>query len=119
LFSLNFIFCYWALYKWSGDVIISTVSAYIFAFGIYNIGHFEHIQVFPKFIAPFVVLWFWKYLKEKNIKYLLFTCLGLVFQFYCGMYLGFFLLYGLIFFLISYLLVYRDYTIFTQLKQLK
>jgi len=119
MFSLNFTFCFWAFYKWSSDIIISAVAAYIFAFGIYNIGHFEHVQVFPKFIAPFVVFWFWKYLNEKKIKNLFFSCIGLVFQFYCGMYLGFFLLYSLLFLFISYLIVYKDWGIFYQLKELK
>ena len=59
LFALNFILCYFALKKWTQNNIISATAAYVFAFGIYNIGHFEHVQVFPKFIAPFVLYWFW------------------------------------------------------------
>ncbi|MEI6694477.1 MAG: hypothetical protein WCO13_00305 [Bacteroidota bacterium] len=112
LFALNFIFCYWALSKWTKNNILSATAAYIFAFGIYNIGHFDHVQVFPKFIAPFVLYWCWQFLSQQKLKYFLFAALGLVFQFYCGIYLGFFLIYALLFLIIAYFLVYRDWDFF-------
>ncbi len=106
LFTLNFIFCFIALNKWSANVILSSVGAYIFAFSIYNLGQLDHVQVFPKFIAPLVIYWFWKFISETKIKYFLFASLGLIYQFYCGMYLAFMLTYVLLFFGIAYFGIY-------------
>jgi len=119
VFALNFIFCYWALKKWSQNILLSATAAYIFAFGIYNIAHFHHVQVFPKFISPFVIYWFWKFLAEKQLKYFLFASLGLVFQFYCGIYLGFFLIYSLLFMSLAYFAVYRDWDFFRRFTNYK
>lgn len=119
MFALNYIFCFWALKKWTGNIIISATAAYIFAFGIYNIGHFEHVQVFPKFIASFVIFWFWKFLSETKLKYFLFASLGLVYQYYCGIYLGFFLLYTLFFLFAAYLIIYRDNLFFKKFLKVK
>ena len=81
LFILNYIFCFIALKKWSGENILSSVGAYIFAFSIYNLGQFDHVQVLPKFIAPLVIFWCWKFLSEGKSKYFIFMsrhkcCLG-------------------------------------------
>lgn len=119
LFALNYIFCYWALKKWSGHTILSAVGAYIYAFGLYNHGEIFHAQVFPRFIAPMVFYWSWKFIKEKESKFLMYSLLGLIYQFYCGVYLGFLLLYVLMFFLIAYLIVYRDQDLFKQYSSRK
>lgn len=119
LFVLNFICCYWVLFKWSNNLILSSVGAYIFAFSIFNLGHIYNVQNFPRFIVPFVFFWAWKYFTQKNLKYFLFTILGIVFQFYCGIYLGFFLVYTLLFLFIAYVVVYRDIKLFTQFKEIK
>jgi hypothetical protein len=107
------------LKKWTNNIIISATAAYIFAFGIYNIGHFHHVQIFPKFIAPLVVFCFWKFLSAKQLKYFLFASLGLVFQFYCGIYLGFFLIYGLLFLFLAYFIIYKDWEFFKQFYNIK
>ena len=119
LFALNFICCFWALNKWSANSMLSAVGAYVFAFSIFNIGLLNHAQNFPRFIIPLVFYWLWKYLSQKEVKYFLFASLGLVFQFYCGIYLGFFLLYSLLFLFLSYFIVYRDWKFFNQFKNKK
>ncbi len=119
LFGLNFICCFIALNNWSKNVILSSVGAYIFSFSIYNIGQLDHVQVFPKFIAPLVLYWCWKFISERKIKYFLFTALGLVYQFYCGMYLAFILAYVLLFMCISYFAVYRDRLFFHSFRNKK
>jgi len=108
LFALNYICCFIALKQWSGNVILSSVGAYIFAFSIYNIGQLDHVQILPKFISPLVIFWWWKFISEKKEKYFLFVILGLVYQFYCGIYLAFMLAYILIFMLFAYCAVYRN-----------
>jgi len=117
MFALNFLGCYFALRKWSGNVLLSTCGAYIYAFSIYLLGHINHVQILPKFIAPLVLFWFWQYLSKKRIASLALAVTGLTFQFYCGMYLGFFLFYVMLFMIISYLVIYRDKTIFKQFVQ--
>ena len=119
LFVLNYIFCFIALKKWSGENILSSVGAYIFAFSIYNLGQFDHVQVLPKFIAPLVIFWCWKFLSEGKSKYFIFMSLGLIYQFYCGIYLAFLLIYILMFLSISYFIVYKDFKVFSGFKEKK
>jgi hypothetical protein len=119
LFVLNFICCYWALQKWFGNTFLSATGAYIFTFSIFIIGHIYNVQVFPRFMVPLILYWTWKYINERHVKYFLFISLGVVYQFYCGIYLGFLLVYVLIFFFISYLIIYRDKLFFIQFKNLK
>jgi hypothetical protein len=116
LFVLNFICCYWPLIKWSGNQILSTTGAYIFSFSILLVGNIYNVQTYPRFVVPLVFYWSWIYFNQKEIKYFLLVCLGIVFQFFCGIYLGFLLLYALLFLFTSYLIVYKDLSFFTQLK---
>ena len=119
LFALNFICCYYALKWWSKSTVLSSVGAYIFAFGIFVLCHINHVQVFPRFMIPMVIYWMWVYLNERNIKHLFLLMLGLTIQFYSGVYLGFFLVYVLLFMLISYFIIYRDWAFFKQFKSRK
>ncbi len=117
LFVLNFICAYWALKKWSESTLLSAVGAYIFAFSIFILTHINHAQVFPRFMIPLIIYWFWNWINTKNIKsFYLFTA-GIVYQFYCGIYLGFFIVYILLFVFISYLIVYRDKQLFKWIKE--
>lgn len=119
LFALNFICCYWALYKWSDNNVLSSTGAYIFSFSILLVGNIYNVQTIPKFLVPLVFYWCWKYFTQKEIKYFLFLSLGVIFQFYCGIYLGFLLLYALLFLFIAYVIIYRDFTLFRQFKKRK
>jgi len=119
LFILNFICCYWVLTRWTSHVVLSATGAYIFAFSILLVGNIYNVQTYPRFIVPFVFYWSWKYLSVKQWKYFLFMLLGIVYQFYCGIYLGFFLLYAVLFLFISYVLIYKDVFLFTQFKKIK
>jgi hypothetical protein len=105
---LNFVISFIVFFKISYNILISSAASYIFAFGIYNIGHFDHVQVFPKFIAPLVIYLLWKFLTDKKLIYFFWASIGLVYQFYCGVYLGFFLVYGILFLTIAYFIVYKD-----------
>lgn len=109
LFALNFIACFWALYKWQNNIILASVGAYIFAFGIYLLGQLEHAQVFPRFAAPLTFYWFFKFLQTYKNNYFFYFLFGLVFQFYCGVYLGFILFYCILFYFISHMIIYRDF----------
>jgi len=119
MFMLNYLCCFFVLNKWFGHPILGSVGAYIFAFSIFILGNIYNVQTFPRFIVPFVFYWTWKYLSERNIKYFLFISLGVVFQFYCGIYLGFFLLYSLLCMVIAYLIIYRDKIFLQQFTEKK
>lgn len=119
LHALNFIFCYWAIKKLFNNSLIATISAYVFAFGIFNLGQIYHAQIFPRFMLPLIFYWTIKLLNESHIKYFAFLLFGLVYQFYCGIYLGFFAIYALLFLIISYLIIYKDFTLFKGLKSAK
>jgi len=118
LFILNFVCCYLALNKWSKNSVLSSVGAYIFSFSILLVGNIYNVQTVPRFMVPLVFYWSWQYFNKKEIKYFLYVGLGVVFQFYCAIYLGFLLLYALLFLLIAYVTVYRDFTLFNQFKEL-
>jgi len=114
LFALNFIGCFLAMKEWSKKITLSAVAAYVYAFSIFNIGHLNHVQVFPRFMIPLIIYWMYRYLSTKETKYFLFSTLGLVLQFYCGIYLGIFTVTTLVVLFLAYLLVYRDKGYFTQ-----
>ncbi len=107
LFALNYGCCFLVLRAWSGRTVLAACGAYVFAFGIYNIGQMEHAQVFPKFMVP-VALWlFWRTLLTARWWTFLLAVVATVYQFYCGIYMGFLLLYLLACFLIAHLIVHR------------
>ncbi len=107
MFALNYWCCLFAVKKWSGNWILAACAAYIFAFGIYNIGQINNLQVFPKFMAPLAFLLLWRHLSTGSWKYLLLAVLATVYQFYCAIYLGFILSYALFFLLVGHAIAYR------------
>ena len=117
LFVLNFICAYWALKKWTDSRLLSSVGAYIFAFSIFILTHINHAQVFPRFAIPLIIYWFWNWIKNKNLSSFYLLTAGIVYQFYCGIYLGFFIVYILLFVFITYLMVYRDKQLLPWLKE--
>ena len=102
LFSLNYICCFGALFRWSNRSVLSACGAYVFAFGIHMLGQMDHVQVFPKFMVPLAFWFCWQWLHTGRAKHMLLTALAVVYQFYCGLYLGFFLCYGLLFLVIAH-----------------
>ncbi len=88
---LNFISAFYVFGKLTNQSILATAGAYIFAFSLFLFCQFNHPQVFPRFISPLVIYWVLRYSDGFNLKYALYPMLGLVYQFYCGMYLGFLL----------------------------
>lgn len=112
--TLNFICAYYALNRWSRNRLLAASGAYIYAFSIILLGNIYNVQTLPRFAVPLVIYWSWKYFREGGFKYLVLLALGIIYQFYCGMYLGFLLVYSMIFLVLAYLIVYRDWSIFTR-----
>jgi hypothetical protein len=118
LFALNYLSSFWVLNKWFKNIPLAITGAYIFAFGVFIIGQMDHIQVFPRFIAPLAFYWFWNFLNEGKTRHFLLALLGIVFQFYCAVYLGFILVYCLMFLTISHCIIFgfKGFLIRTQIK---
>jgi hypothetical protein len=89
---LNFITTFYVLKKLVKHPILASAGAYIFAFSIFLYSQFNHVQVFPRFISPLVIYWTIRYFDRFELKFLCLVIAGIIYQFYCGMYLGFFLL---------------------------
>jgi len=119
LHALNYIFCYWAVNKLFKNSTIAAIGAYVFAFGIFNIGQIYHAQIYPRFMLPLIFYWTIKFLQENKSKHFSFLVFSVVYQFYCGIYLGFFSLYSILFIAIGYFLVYRDFSLFKKLPSKK
>lgn len=107
LFGLNFWCCFFALWKWSGSHIFAAIGAFIFAFGIHQMGHLNHVQVYPRFVMPIAFLGWWKVLEGRGVRWWYVSILAAVFQFWCGVYLGFILLYGLLVLSLAHFIVFR------------
>ncbi|HQV52453.1 MAG: hypothetical protein IPI00_09775 [Flavobacteriales bacterium] len=104
LFALNYLCCFLALWAWAKRPLLAAGGAFIFAFGIYMIGHMEHAQMFPKFMIPIAFLLCWKWLNTGRLLHVSLLAIAVVYQFYCGIYLGFMLCYGLFFLVLAYVL---------------
>lgn len=117
MFVLNYWACLFALRRWSGNLIIAASGAYIFAFGIYNIGQMNNLQVMPKFMVPLVFFFLWEHLRTGRFKWLALTVLGTVYQLYCGLYMGLILIYGLFFMALAHLVVFRSPSYLTRFRQ--
>jgi len=117
LFTANYWCCFIALKNWFRSPLLAVAGAYIFAFGIFNVGQSTNAQVFVKFMLPLIFYWSFRFFKDGEIKYFFFLSIGLVYQFYCGFYLGFFAIYGLVFLLLSFTIVYGLRDLINSLKQ--
>lgn len=107
MFVLNYVCCFLVLRAWSGGAVPAACGAYVFAFGIHNIGLLEQAQVMPKFMVP-VALWlFWKALAHHDLKALLLTVVAVSVQLYCSLSMGTTLALTLLFLGISSVLLKR------------
>jgi hypothetical protein len=117
LLALNFWCCFLALRSWSGRVVAAACGAYLFAFGIFSFGQFGMGQVYPRFMLPVVFLLLWKALHTGRMHHLAWMSLGVVYQFYCGIYLGFLTIYGLFFLFVGHSLVAQERPLLMALRR--
>ncbi len=89
-FILNFAACVYVFrklgYGWAG----SSAGAYLFAFGLPVIEKLHHAQLIPRFFIPFIFYHLWNYIRNPRQKYLIYTSLLTVLQFYVSKYNGWF-----------------------------
>jgi hypothetical protein len=107
LFALNFWCAFLALKTWTGSTIGAACGAFIFAFGIHQIGHLNHVQVYPRFMIPLALLGWWRVLEGGHGRWWHVAVLATVYQFWCGIYLGFILAYGLLVLTVAHFAVVR------------
>lgn len=107
MFALNYWLCLLALRRWAGHLALAACAAFIFAFGIFNIGQINNLQMMPRFMAPLAFLFFWRHLQTGSGRMLAWAALAVIYQLYCGLYMGLILLYGLFFLAVGHVVVYR------------
>lgn len=115
LIAFNFIGAYYAIRKLKVSVYASSVGAFIYAFSLLLMIQTAHIQLLPRFVAPFAIVSFYLWLQGNGNKYFYISVFLLVYQFYCGIYIGYFLMYVLIAMVCIYLVRERNVTVIFQL----
>lgn len=105
--ALNFWITYIVLKRWFNRWDLALIGAWIFAFTIFNTGQLNYMQMIIRFMVPVVFFAAYKLVVDPKIKYLALFSFGLVYQFYCVIYIGFFLLYFSFGFLILFALIER------------
>lgn len=100
---LNFFsFFYLSKYVKIGT-FLSSLGAFLFAFGLPRIVKLGHQQLLPQFFTPLVILAALNFIKKPSRKWFIALLTGCYLQVLAGIYLGWFLLLSLpIFFLLSY-----------------
>ncbi len=96
MFGLNYLISFVAFKKIFQNSFVSIFIAYIFAFGLYNLGQLNHLQLLPRFFIPLTLMFFYSFLKKGKLVYLSYACIALFLQFLCGRSLGIITLYGLL-----------------------
>ncbi|MCB0787440.1 MAG: hypothetical protein KDC02_24885, partial [Flavobacteriales bacterium] len=107
LFALNYWGAFVALRGWRTGPVVAACGAFIYAFGIHQIGHLSHVQVFPRFMLPIALMAWWRVLEGGRARWWYLTALATAYQFWCGIYLGFILTYGLLVLTVAHLVVHR------------
>lgn len=109
---LNFWFCFYCFHQLSDNKYAAAAGAFIFAFSIALNGVHNHPQYTFRFCIPLFFFFLHQYLNTLQIKFLIYSSIALVVQFYLGIYLGYFLVITAAIFLLCYFLFHPD-----QLKQ--
>ena len=115
MFVLSYFLSWFAFRKITGNALAAIIGAYIFTFSLPIIAQVNHVQLLPRFMIPLVLMWCIQFLRDFRNRDFAFMLLGIVFQFYCGMYLGFLLVLSVLFFVMCASIIMID---FKQVKQL-
>ncbi len=88
---LNFCFTYIFFTRNGAQSVSAAIAAYIFTFSIGLVSLYNHPQYCLRFAIPLFYMMLMNYLQSLSFRYLLFSALALVYQFYLNVYLGYFL----------------------------
>lgn len=117
MFVLNYGTCLLAFRKWAGHLALAAGAAFVYAFGIFNIGQINDLQMLPRFMAPLAFLFFWNHLRTGSPWMLVWAALAVVYQLYCGLSVGLVLLYGLFFLMVGHAAIYRRPSFLARFRQ--
>jgi hypothetical protein len=105
VFTLNYFSCVWVLKKLYINALGIAAGAFVFTFSLPVIARMGHSQLLPRFMIPFAFYFALRYFERPDFKMLAATCLAVVIQFYCTIYMGFFLVLGLFSLLLAFVLL--------------
>ncbi len=88
LFALNFWSATCAFRAWCGHWAVAASAAYIYAFGIAPLAQLGELHLLAKFMAPWALLAFQRFLHTGSVRWWYFALFALVFQWYCSPALG-------------------------------
>jgi hypothetical protein len=88
LFALNYISMAWVARRITHHWPLISAVAFVFAFNILLQCNIYNVQMLPRFAVPLVLYWLGRLFQVGHIRYLALVVGGVVWQFYCGMYLG-------------------------------
>ncbi|MCB0780625.1 MAG: hypothetical protein KDC03_14080 [Flavobacteriales bacterium] len=117
LFALNYWGAFMALRGWRTGAVVAACGAFIYAFGIHQIGHLNHVQVYPRFMLPIALLAWWRVLEGGRGLWWYVAALATAYQFWCGIYLGYILTYGLLVLTVAHVAVRRGGRWLHQLRE--
>lgn len=100
---LNFYFTYIFFTRNGSQSVSAAIAAYIFTFSIGLVSLYNHPQYCLRFAIPLFYMMLMNYLQSLQFRYLLFSVIALVYQFYLNVYLGYFLFVTGGIYLFSYL----------------
>jgi hypothetical protein len=104
---LNFLAFLYLMRKIEVNHILSTLSSFLFAFGMPRISQLGHLQLFPQFFTPIAILILFNFVKyPTNARIIILLSLTYL-QLLAGIYLGWFLAFSLPLFVITAIIIDR------------
>ncbi len=108
LFALNFGASWTALRLWGGTPAAAACGAFIYAFGIHQIGQLNQAQVHPRFMVPLALLCWWRALQGDGVRWAWLAMLATVYQFWCSFEVGIVLAIGVLLLVAAHAVLVRD-----------
>jgi len=88
---LNYVSAAYALSRFNLKPLAVSAGAFFFTFGLPFLAQENHAQLVYRFCIPLACFWLWKLTQEPRLELLAALILGVVWQFFLGIYLGVFL----------------------------
>ncbi len=101
LFALNYWAAWSALRLWGGTPVTAACGAFIYAFGIHQVGQLNQAQVHPRFMLPIALLCWWRAWQGEGSRWAWLAMLATVYQFWCSFEVGVVLVVGVLLLLVA------------------
>lgn len=113
--ALNYWACFWVLRQFQLSTISSSIAAWIFAFGLFNLGQLMFTQMNIRFAVPLIFFAAFKLVNTGKWQYLMIYFLTVLFQLSAVLYTGIYAFYGSIVFILIYAFVSKQFNFLKQL----